>query len=154
MKVHIRWMIRRDLPECVAIERHSFAGDVWEEKDFLRCLRERNCIGMVAELGETVVGYMIYELHEGRLHLHNLAVHPDWRRRGVGRCLMAKLASKLSSHHRTRITLRCRESNLQDQQFFAACGFRAVKVHRQWFADTGEDAYCFEFRVPAEVQAA
>ena len=48
LKAHIRWMIRRDMPEVLAVEGESFEFP-WCEEDFLRCLRQRNCIGMVAE---------------------------------------------------------------------------------------------------------
>src|SRR4051794_39786908 len=66
VRVHIRWMIRRDMPEVLAIEHASFDFP-WGEEEFLRVLRQRNCIGMVAEHGERVVGFMIYELHKSKL---------------------------------------------------------------------------------------
>ena len=47
IRVHIRWMIRRDMPEVLQTEQESFEHS-WTEEDFLRCLRQRNCIGMVA----------------------------------------------------------------------------------------------------------
>jgi len=75
MGVHIRWMIRKDMPEVLEIENSSFEFP-WSEDDFIRCLRQRNCIGMVAEHGERVVGFMIYELHKTRLHVLNFAVAP------------------------------------------------------------------------------
>ena len=81
--VHIRWMIRRDMPEVLTIEGKSFEFP-WSEEDFVRCLRQRNCIGMVAEHHERVVGFMIYELHRNRLHILNFAVHADFRRRHSG----------------------------------------------------------------------
>src|SRR6266705_3975060 len=109
-RVHIRWMIRRDMPEVLQAEQESFEF-AWTEEDFLRCLRQRNCIGMVAERGEKVVGFMIYELHKAKLHILNFAVHPSCRRGGVGAQRVAKLSSKLSSHRRTRITLEVRETN-------------------------------------------
>ena len=68
LRVHIRWMIRRDMPEVLGIEEGSF-GAPWTEEDFLRCLRQRNCIGMVAEHGERIAGFMVYELHKNRLHI-------------------------------------------------------------------------------------
>src|ERR671912_367951 len=80
MPVHIRWMIRRDMPEVLAIEEQSFEFP-WSEEDFIRCLRQRNCIGMVAEHNERVVGFMIYELHKTRLHVLNFAVNASYRRR-------------------------------------------------------------------------
>src|SRR5439155_698350 len=83
-----------------------------------RCLRQRNCIGMVAEQGEKVVGFMIYELHKAKLHILNFAVHPGCRRLGVGAQMVQKLISKLSSHRRTRITLEVRETNLGALLYF------------------------------------
>src|SRR6516165_11547963 len=107
-RVHIRWMIRRDMPEVLAIEHASFEYP-WCEEEFLRVLRQRNCIGMVAEHGERIVGFMIYELHKTKLQVLNFAVHGEFRRQGVGRQMVAKLAGKLSSHRRTRIMLQVRE---------------------------------------------
>src|SRR5215217_8821257 len=90
VRVHIRWMIRRDMPEVLQTEQQSFEF-AWTEEDFIRCLRQRNCIGMVAEHGERVVGFMIYELHKTRLHILNFAVAPDVRRRAIGRQMIEKL---------------------------------------------------------------
>src|SRR3982074_1611221 len=129
VRVHIRWMIRRDMPEVLQTEVESFEFS-WTEEDFLRCLRQRNCIGMVAEQGEKVVGFMIYELHKAKLHILNFAVHPSFRRHGVGAQMVAKLISKLSSHRRTRITLEVRETNLAAQLFFRKQDFRALKALR------------------------
>jgi [ribosomal protein S18]-alanine N-acetyltransferase len=144
-RVHIRWMIRRDMPEVLQAEQLSFEY-AWTEEDFLRCLRQRNCIGMVAEHGEKVVGFMIYELHKNKLHILNFAVHPSWRRLSVGAQMVAKLISKLSSHRRTRITLEVRETNLVAQLFFHKQEFRAVRVLRAFYEDSGEDAFLMEYR--------
>jgi len=145
IRVHIRWMIRRDMPEVLQAEQDSFEYS-WTEEDFLRCLRQRNCIGMVAEQGEKVVGFMIYELHKIKLHILNFAVSPVCRRVGVGRQMIAKLISKLSSHRRTRITLEVRETNVAAQLFFKAMGFRAVRVLRNYYEDSGEDAFLMQYQ--------
>ena len=145
LRVHIRWMIRRDMPEVLQTEQLSFEFP-WTEEDFLRCLRQRNCIGMVAEHGEKVVGFMIYELHKTKLHILNFAVNPSWRRTGVGIQMIGKLVTKLSSHRRTRITLEVRESNLAAQLFFRKMEFRALRVLRNFYEDSGEDAYLMEYR--------
>ena len=145
VRVHIRWMIRRDMPEVLQIERESFEFS-WTEEDFLRCLRQRNCIGMVAEQGEKVVGFMIYVLHKAKLHILNFAVSPAYRRTGIGAQMVAMLISKLSSHRRTRITLEVRETNLPAQLFFRAQGFKAMRVLRTYYEDSGEDAFLMQYR--------
>ncbi len=142
--VHIRWMIRRDMPEVLAIENASFEFP-WLEEDFIRCLRQRNCIGMVAEYEERIVGFMIYELHRNRLHVLNFAVHPQQRRRGVGQKMVDKLVGKLSTQRRDRIMLEVRETNLDAQLFFRQLGFRAISVLRDFYDDTVEDAYLMQY---------
>src|SRR6267378_7874614 len=149
IRVHIRWMIRRDMPEVLQAEQESFEY-AWTEEDFLRCLRQRNCIGMVAERGEKVVGFMIYELHKSKLHILNFAVQPAHRRSGVGAQMVAKLISKLSSHRRTRITLEVRETNLVAQLFFRQQGFKAVRVLRGYYEDSGEDAFLMQYQLAGE----
>jgi ribosomal-protein-alanine N-acetyltransferase len=149
LRVHIRWMIRRDMPEVLDIEKESFEFP-WSEEDFIRCLRQRNCIGMVAEHDERVVGFMIYELHKSRLHVLNFSVAGDYRRRDVGGQMVEKLIGKLSAQRRTRIMLEVRETNLDAQLFFSNCGFKAVSVLRSYYDDTPEDAYLMQFRYKAE----
>jgi ribosomal-protein-alanine N-acetyltransferase len=142
--VNIRWLIRRDMPEVVAIEERGFEFP-WSEEDFMRCLRQRNCIGMVAEHDERIVGFMIYELHRSRLHVLNFAVRTEFRRRGVGTQMLRRLAAKLSQQRRDRILLEVRETNLPAQLFFRANGFRAISLLRDYYEDSPEDAYLMQF---------
>jgi ribosomal-protein-alanine N-acetyltransferase len=148
IRVHIRWMIRRDMAEVLDVENESFEFP-WLEEDFIRCLRQRNCIGMVAEHDDRVVGFMIYELHKTRLHVLNFAVNSAYRRRGIGNQMISKLVSKLSLERRTRIMLEVRETNLPAQLFFRTAGFRAVSVLRDYYDDTTEDAYLMQYRYRA-----
>jgi ribosomal-protein-alanine N-acetyltransferase len=142
----VRWMMRRDMPEVQSIEESVFEF-AWSEKDFIRCLRQLNCIGMVAELNDKVVGYMIYELHKHRLHLLNFAVSPSCRRIGIGRAMIEKLIGKLSLERRNRIHLEVRETNLDAQLFFRSVGFRAESVVKDFWKDSNDDAYVFVYRV-------
>jgi ribosomal-protein-alanine N-acetyltransferase len=148
--VHIRWMIRRDMPSVLGIESASFEFP-WTEDEFIRCLRQRDCIGMVAEWAERVVGFMIYELHRTRIHILSFAVHPDHRRQAIGTAMMEKLASKLSYQRRNRIVLEVRETNLEAQLFFRSLGFRATGVLRNFYEDSTEDAFLMQYRT-AEIE--
>lgn len=149
--VHIRWMIRRDMPSVLAIEEASFEFP-WSEEEFIRCLRQRNCIGMVAESDDEVVGFMIYELHKNRLHLLNFSVAPEFRRTSVGSSMIEKLTGKLSLERRSRIMLEVRETNLDAQLFFKSLGFRAISVLRDFYEDTTEDAYLMQYRYRASAE--
>ena len=144
LRTQIRWLIRRDMDEVLAIERSSFEFP-WTEEEFLCCLRQRNCIGTVAELDHEIVGFMIYELHQSMLRILNFAVSPDHRRHGVGSQMVQRLIDKLSQQRRREIVLEVRETNLDAQLFFANCSFRALSVLRNHYDDTMEDAYYMRY---------
>jgi [ribosomal protein S18]-alanine N-acetyltransferase len=144
--VQIRWMIRRDMSEVLDIERQSFEF-AWSEEDFLCCLRQRNCIGMVAERQERIVGFMIYELLKSQLHVLNFAVAPWARRQSVGAQMVEKLVNKLSQQRRQEICLEVRERNLPAQLFFRSQGLQAHGVLRNHYEDTEEDAYVMRYQL-------
>lgn len=138
----IRWMIRRDLHEVVKIERAAFPHSPWSEDEFIEHLRHRNIIGMVAEIDEKIVGYMLYELLKKRLDVLNFAVDPAHQRTGIGRTMFEKLQCKLHYSGRTKIVFRVLGANLPMQLFLRSCGVRAVRC----FQDVdGDDAIRFEY---------
>jgi ribosomal-protein-alanine N-acetyltransferase len=143
LKIHIRWLIRRDMPEVMEIENSSF-DDPWTQEQFVFVLRQRNSISYVAVHDEQVVGYICYELFKKRLDILNLAVHSDFRRRGVGRQMVEKLANKLSSQRRTLLRVFVIESNLAGQLFYSSCGMICSCAHRGHGA--GLSSYQFNYR--------
>ncbi len=149
LDVQIRWLIRRDMEDVLRIEKSTY-GQAWTDEDFLTCLRQRNCIGMVAEHDQKIVGFMIYELHKSRLHILNFAVDPECRRGGIGTQMVLRLIDKLSQQHRNEILIEIRERDLETQLFFQKQSFKAVCVLRSHFDDTEEDAYTMQFRLDAQ----
>jgi len=142
MNLMLRWIIRRDVDEVVQIEESSF-GAPWTEGEFMRCLKQREVVGMVAEHDHEIAGFIIYELHKSKLWILNFAVSPSMRRMGVGQQLVACLIGKLSQQRRNQIVLDVRETNLDAQLFFRAQGFSAAGIIPERY-DDGEDAYHFQ----------
>lgn len=146
----IRWLIRRDMPEVLEIERQSFEF-AWSDEDFLDALRQRNCIGMVAERGDKIVGFMIYELLKTQLHVLNFAVAPKSRRSRVGTEMLDNLKAKLHQQRRTEIRCEVRETNLAAQRFLRESGFMATNIIRGHYEETSDDAYVFRYCMDAVV---
>lgn len=144
-RVHVRWMIRRDMPEILEIERECFWGDAWSEDTFLSHLRNRTVVGMVAEVDDSVGGYMVYNLLPQRIAVWNFAAQPALWRRGVGMAMTDKLKCKLSVHRRSAIDVIVRDTNDTAHLFFRSQGFRCTSIERGAFAD-GQDGYRFEYR--------
>jgi len=144
-QTYIRWMVRSDLDSVVAIEKDLYDYP-WSQQEFLIALRQRNCIGMVAERNEEVVGYMVYELHKTRIELLNFAVRARSQRLGVGSALIEKLKSKLVYERRNKISLELRERNLDGQLFFRQAGFLCTSILHGWYAVEEESvAYRMQF---------
>jgi ribosomal-protein-alanine N-acetyltransferase len=139
-------MIRRDMPKVLDIENESFEFP-WSADDFFRCLKIRNQIGMVAEQSvDSIVGFMIYELHKNRIHISSLAVAKSARLTGVGSAMIAKLTGKLMRERRNRIDVDVRETNVDAQLFFKRKGFRANRIYKNFYSETNEDAYGMQYR--------
>ena len=144
LRLRVRWMIRRDIPEVLAIERERFEFP-WFEEDFSLCLRQRNCTGIVAEVGDRVVGFAVYELNRLQLRILNFAVSSEFRKQGVGRQMVNWLSDGPHCHRIKTIVLDVRETNLGGQLFFRSMGFRAIAVVVDYYNDSAEDCYAMEY---------
>lgn len=144
--LHVRWMIRRDMQEVLAIEQESFEFP-WFEEEFVHCLRQKNTIGMITENDTSILGFMIYELHKDNLELLNFAVCKSHRRTGIGKTMINKLISKLNNQKRIKIKASIREKNLDAQLFFKSQGFLCTEILKNQYDDSPEDSYLFEYYV-------
>lgn len=146
--INCRLMVRRDFPEVPEIEHLAFPQFPWSEDDFLKVLRQRNCIGKVVEINGEVCGFVIYELCKGALEILNIGVHPSCWRKGIGSLMVDILKRQLSPTKRSVLAARVRETNVAAQLFFTHHGFRVYCTERQPFEDSDEDAYLFVYEVP------
>ena len=132
------------MPKVLEIERACFKF-VWTEEDFLCCLAQRNCRGIVAEHNDSIAGFMVYEFDKIKLRIINFAVRPVYQRQGAGAEMIERLKSKLSQQHLNEICLEVRESNLPAQLFFREQGFVAIDVLKNWYEENDELAYRMSF---------
>ena len=144
--VHLRWMIQRDVPSVMQIEEDCFEFP-WTEGVLFQQLRQPNCIGMVAELGEVVCGFMIYEIHPSHIHVINFCVGKDYQRQHIGQMMVEKLIGKLSEGRRSRLYCEIRETNINALDFFKAQGFRSSRIRRGVYVETNEDAIEMVYRL-------
>ncbi len=140
-ELHIRWMIQRDMPEVLEIERENYEYP-WPGEDFHLLLRQANCIGMVATINGKVVGFMIYELYKTKIDVVNFAIADDSCCLGYGRKMLLVLKSKLGPSRRTRLNWRVAETNLPVQLFLRKNGFNLFRVDS---TDEQGDIYCFAY---------
>ena len=146
--IDFRWMVKSNVPEVLRIEQVCF-DTPWTEEDFINSMRQRNCIGMVAERHGVVLSYMLYCLNKDSIHVINFAVSPLCQRDGIGTEMVDKLKTKLSQQRRHTLIVDVRETNLAAQLFWRANGFEWSQTLRGHY-DNDEDAYQFRYRSATE----
>ena len=149
IQVHVRWMVRRDFAEVLAIEETCFEFP-WTDEEFLQCLQQPNCLGMVAEYEERIVGFVIYETPKNRFFITNIAVASEFQRHGVARQMVHKLVSKMIYQRRNKIGIEIRETNLPALLCFRALGFRTTTTLKNFYDNQDEDAYVLQYRLGRE----
>lgn len=135
---NVNWIRSPDIAAAMAIEEASF-DTPWTEQEFRRAVKDG--IGLAAKLGDgTLVGFSVFSLSRHRVDVMNMAVSPAYRRRGVGRLLVAAMIKRLYVYeHRFLLTAHAYETNLPFQLFLQACGLRCV-------ISRGVSRYVFHYR--------
>jgi [ribosomal protein S18]-alanine N-acetyltransferase len=132
-------MSTADLDEVMQIERTSFRFP-WSTDFFLQELQVACARSILVEIDGRIVGYVLFWLLPGAIDIHNIAVHVDYRRRGIARSLLDKVASEARRQSALRVMLEVRRSNLPAQKLYASAGFITTGIRKGYYSDDGEDA--------------
>ena len=132
-------MTTADLDEVMVIERTSFRFP-WSTGFFLQELQVACARSILAEIDGRIVGYVLFWMLPGALDIHNIAVHVDFRRRGIARVLLGQVVSEAKRQSNVRVMLEVRRSNIQAQKLYESLGFVATGIRKGYYSDDGEDA--------------
>jgi [ribosomal protein S18]-alanine N-acetyltransferase len=129
-----------DVPAVLEIERLSFSSP-WPAYAFEQELTTNRLAHYVVARSEgRVVGFAGIWLMVDEAHVTTFGVHPDHRRRGVGRRLLLRLAELAIGLGTARMTLEVRVSNEAAQALYRSFGFRVAGRRIAYYSDDGEDA--------------
>ena len=137
--VRFRPMSTADLDEVMVIERTSFRFP-WSTGFFLQELQIACARSILAEVDNKIVGYVLFWLLPGMVDVHNIAIHVDFRRRGIARLLLTRVLLAARQQSLTRVTLEVRKSNLPAQKLYESLGFVTSGLRKGYYSDDGEDA--------------
>jgi [ribosomal protein S18]-alanine N-acetyltransferase len=130
-----------DIPAVLEIEQASFTTP-WPPEAFNQELRHNRLARYtVARQSRAVVGYAGVWLMVDEAHITTFAVHPDWRRQGVGSRLLLALLAVAEELGADRMTLEVRVSNAAAQALYRSHGFAIAGRRERYYTDDGEDAY-------------
>lgn len=144
LRVQLRWMTEKDLDAVFELEQKS-AVKPWNAEEFAMILMHSNAVGMVVEYQSRIIGYIVYETLDDAFVIKNIAVLPEFQRKGVGSQMIARVACRLTRGIRSVMLLSVGETNLDAQLFFRSLGFKAVNICRA-DEEHPEDAYIMQYR--------
>ena len=137
--VCFRPMTTADLDEVMVIERTSFRFP-WSTGFFLQELQVACARSIIAEVDNKIAGYVLFWLLPGTVDVHNIAVHVDFRRRGIARMLLTRVLAAAAQQFASRVTLEVRKSNITAQRLYESFGFVTSGLRKGYYSDDGEDA--------------
>ncbi|MDW7671259.1 MAG: ribosomal protein S18-alanine N-acetyltransferase [Bacillota bacterium] len=135
----IRAMTVADIPAVIDIERRSFTTP-WTLHAFRMEMKNQLAVYRVAETDGIISAYGGMWLILDEAHVTNVAVHPDYRGRHLGRRIMEALMEEALRRNLLRMTLEVRKQNEPAIALYKKLGFLMAGIRPGYYQDTGEDA--------------
>ena len=126
--------------QVAELEKLCFS-DPWSEKSVASELENKLAYWLVAVEDDRVAGYVGSQTVCGETDMMNIAVHPDFRRRGIAESLVNALVEDLQKQESHSLTLEVRASNEAAQKLYEKLGFMQVGQRKNYYRNPKEDAY-------------
>ncbi len=145
VELRFRQMRLEDVEQVYAIDVLSFALP-WSERSYrFEILENQTSRNWVAEATDAqgeilIVGMVVTWVILDEAHVATIAVHPDFRRLGIGQRLLARTLLDDAAHGATQAFLEVRRGNQAALAMYARFGFEVTGVRPRYYVDNNEDA--------------
>ena len=126
------------LAACLGLDERALNG-FWSDQQWRRELEDprRLCLGLVKN--QRLLGVACGWLVVDELHITVVAVDPDERQRGHGRCLLLELLQRARQDGAAHATLEVSDDNIAALALYNRAGFRTAGRREGYYSD-GSDA--------------
>ena len=137
-RIYTQPLTAAHIAEVAELEKLCFSAP-WSAQSLELLTREGIGTGVVyIEEGKVVAyGGMLCVVDQGQIT--NIAVHPDYRRRGIGRAIVGALLKYAVDEKFEEVTLEVRKSNEPAQALYRSLGFRAIATRPGFYSKPTED---------------
>ena len=137
--IRLEQMTDAHVAQIARLEKQCFS-DPWSEKSVASELNNLLSLWLVALDGATVAGYIGSQSVGDEADMMNVAVHPDYRRRGIARELVMGLVAALGEKGVHSLALEVRASNAPAIALYEQLGFTQVGRRPNYYRNPKEDA--------------
>ena len=131
------------MPAILAIEIQSFSNP-WSESAFRGEIQNKGIsfpMGIYREADQRLIGYIIYWQIGPEVQINNVAVDPEFRRKGLGDAALKLVLDQVKERGATFVTLEVRPSNVPALTLYKKYGFEILGVRKDYYTHPDEDAY-------------
>jgi len=130
----IREFDKEDLDSVLDIEEKCFPKEQrYSVEVFIEYHKRDPELFLVAELDGKIVGYVIGAQIEDWGHIVSLAVHPDYRRRGIGESLLKNIEERLIKRRVKLLLLEVAVSNKPAINLYLKHGYQPVRILKKYY---------------------
>ncbi|MBO5868372.1 MAG: ribosomal protein S18-alanine N-acetyltransferase [Oscillospiraceae bacterium] len=132
-------MSEEHVAQIAELEKLCFS-DPWSINSITYELTNPLSLWLVAVEDSTVIGYIGSQTVLGETDMMNVAVHPEYRKQGIGTGLIQELLSRLKDFGVYCLTLEVRVSNTQAITLYDKLGFVQTGKRPNYYSHPKEDA--------------
>jgi ribosomal-protein-alanine N-acetyltransferase len=140
-------MSEHDLLEVVEIEEQSglsrwgwaaYYAELQGGNRDLMLIARASCAAIIES--SPIAGYIVARETAGELHINNVAVRAEYRRRGIGAALLGRVLHEARRRKVNAAFLEVRSANFAAQALYEKSGFRAIARRADYYSEPREDA--------------
>lgn len=137
--IQLQRMAEAHVSQIAELEKLCFSAP-WSRNSVASELNNPLSLWLVATDADTVAGYIGSQSVMGEADMMNVAVHPDYRRKGIGKQLVEALVASLKDNGVYSLTLEVRASNEPAIRLYDQLGFTQVGRRPNYYRNPREDA--------------
>ncbi|MBP9837368.1 MAG: ribosomal protein S18-alanine N-acetyltransferase [Proteobacteria bacterium] len=134
------------IDEISAIEQRSYPNP-WKKEQLIEEFQKEISFIRALKLVEEIVAYSFSYIVLDELHLLNLTVKPEHRRRGFAKFLLNEMISFAKMANIKTLSLEVRESNIVARNLYREFGFQEVGYRNAYYSDNLEAAILMSLNI-------
>ena len=134
------------LDDIVSIEKSAF-NKPWTKNQFMNDIQsELDSENWVYVIDEIVAGYIFGWIIQGEFHFNNIAVHPEYLRRSIGKNLIQHIIARVILRNIGVILLEVSAENIPARKCYQSLGFNQMGIRKDYYSK-GDDAILYNLEL-------
>ena len=134
------------LNDIIFIEKSAF-NQPWTKNQFMNDIQsELDSENWVYVINELVTGYIFGWIIQGEFHLNNIAVHPEYLRRSIGKNLIQHIIARVILRNVGVILLEVSAENIPGRECYQSLGFNQMGIRKDYYSK-GDDAILYNLEL-------